>query len=257
VIRSRLPYLRGAYVVPERIVDPKQFPCSLHYVPTLDVELGTVTFFVGENGSGKSTLLEALAELSGVPPTGGGKNELADPRIKHADLAQFLRPKFAHKPQDVYFFRGETTYNFAELLEERQRDPDFLGDPYVTYGGQSLHTRSHGESYLAVMDNRIDAQRGGLFFLDEPESALSPRRQVELLRLLDERVRHGKTQLVIATHSPILLTWPGAMIRSFDDPKLPVVRFEETEHWRVTRAVLGDPAALWRELRPPTTREST
>jgi len=254
VIRSRVPYLRSAYVVPERIVDRNAFPCSLPYVPTLDVELAAVTFFVGENGSGKSTLLEALAELAGVPATGGGKNELADGDRRGADLARFMRPRFAHKPLDTYFFRGETTYDFADLLEERARDPDFLSargreDPYPRYGGQTLHERSHGEGYLAILGNRINAQRGGLFFLDEPESALSPKRQVELLRLLDERVRIGRTQLVIATHSPILLTWPGATIRSFDDPKLPQIRFEDTEHFRVTREVLNDPAALWSALR--------
>lgn len=249
MIVSRVPYLRGAYVVPERIIEPKKFPCSLHYVEALDLELGAVTFFVGENGSGKSTLLEALAELAGCPATGGGKNELADPRLRHADLARFLRPKFAHKPYDVFFFRGETTYNFAELLDEREADPDFDGDPYGRYGGRSLHTRSHGEGFLAVLANRITPEQGGLFFLDEPESALSPKRQVALLRLLDQRVRRLNTQLVIATHSPILLTWPGAMIRSFDEPSLPVVRFEDTEHYQVTRGVLGDPATLWRDLR--------
>jgi predicted ATPase len=128
-----------------------------------------------------------------------------------------LRPSFSRRPTDGYFLRAEFQAHFASLLDARKEDVDFIGNPYQLYGGRSLHTRSHGEAFLAVLQNRI---REGLFFLDEPESALSPQRQLALLVLMHELVAEGRSQFVVATHSPILMTYPGAAIISFDNDEL-------------------------------------
>jgi len=240
-----LPYLLGVYTVRERLPEPGGFPFDLPFVQRLDVDLSaTVTFLVGENGSGKSTFLEGLADLCGYPSTGGGKNEIADARAPGAELAAVLRPKFRQRPRDGFFFRAETTFGFSDLLDRRRDDPDFLGNPYAQYGGRSLHKRSHGEAFLAILENRV---RQGLFLFDEPESALSPKRQLAFLRWLTRRVSEGRCQFIIATHSPVLLTLPGAVIRTFDDPALPVVRLEDTEHWSVIRGVVRDGPRFWNE----------
>jgi predicted ATPase len=207
-----------------------------------------VTFFVGENGSGKSTLLEALADFCGLPVSGGGKNELGQ---KHGPEMESpfrgaLRAAFHRKPWDGFFLRAEFYAHFASLLEARAMDQEFAGDPYYLYGGRSLHTRSHGESFMEIIQGRMDS---GMFLLDEPESALSPQRQLALLMLIDRAVRSGEAQFVIATHSPILLSYPGATIVSFDDPSLPSVRLEETSHYQITRGVLDSPERYWRHLR--------
>jgi predicted ATPase len=131
-----------------------------------------VTFFVGEDGSGKSTLLEAIADLCGLHVGGGGSADLYTEHETGSELARARSPRFRHRPRDGFFFRAETLVNFATLLEQRERDPDFVEDPYMRYGGKSLHRRSHGEAFLDVFQHRI---RDGLFLLDEPEAALSRR----------------------------------------------------------------------------------
>jgi len=131
------------------------------------------------------------------------------------------------------------------LLDQRRADPEFLGDPYARYGGQSLHTRSHGEAFLAIMQNRI---RSGLFLLDEPESALSPQRQLALLAQMSMLVAAGKSQFIIATHSPILLTFPGAQILSFDSDALHPIALDETSHFQITKGILQNPAVYWKHL---------
>jgi predicted ATPase len=241
-----LPYLAGLYAVPERLEGKQGFPFALPFVAGLDVALApAVTFLVGENGSGKSTFLEAMADLCGFPTTGGGRDDTADQRAPGAELAAVLRPRFRKRPHDGYFFRGETTFGFSDLLDRRKADPDFAPhDPYFRYGGRSLHTRSHGEAFLAILENRVSQ---GLFLFDEPESALSPRRQLAFLRWLSGRVEAQRCQFVIATHSPILLTLPGATIRTFDDPALPIIALEDTEHWEVTSGVVREGAAFWAE----------
>lgn len=246
---SAVPYLRGARIVPERVADWDDFPFALPFVRDLDFELRSpVTFFVGENGSGKSTLMEALAELCGLPVSGGGTNERPDRTgvDTTSPLAPALRPVFHRRPRDGYFFRAEHLAHFAELLDRRRDDPDFIGDPYALYGGAPLHTRSHGEAFLALFVHRLDQ---GLFLMDEPESALSPQRQLTLLARMAQLVSEGRTQLVIATHSPILLTFPGAEILSFDGGRLERVRLEDTSHYQITRGILEAPDRYWKHLR--------
>jgi predicted ATPase len=219
-------------------------------VRTLDLDLDRpVTFLVGENGSGKSTLLEAVADLCGFHVAGGGSADtIQSQHERTSDLAHALRPRFRRRPRDGFFFRAETLVNFASLLEQRARDPDFLGDPYQRYGGKSLHHRSHGEAFLDVFQHRV---HDGLFLIDEPEAALSPQRQLTLLYLLQDRIDTGRTQFVIATHSPILLTLPGAAIVDFDDPALPRIGLRETKHYQITRGILEAPEQYLKRDVPP------
>ena len=235
-------------------LDKSVFPGNLAFARDLDLEFDSpVTFFVGENGSGKSTLLEAMAVLSRLPISGGGMNETGanHASVERSILADSLRLRFIRQPQDRYFFRAETQAHFASLLERRKDDPDFLdsqgapADPYQQYGGRSLHKMSHGEAFLSIINNRF---QHGLLLMDEPESALSPQRQLALLALMHDLARNHDSQFFVATHSPILLTYPGATIISFDSDTLERIALEDTTHYRITRGVLTDPGMYWHHL---------
>lgn len=236
-------FLRSVRSVPERIPRDGGFPFCLPFVATLDLQLSSaVTLFVGENGSGKSTLLKAIAALSSLPVRGGSRAELDHSHAPDVDsgLADALRPAFSTRPRDGYFFRAEFQAHFATLLDERSADPEFGDNPYAIYGGRSLHRRSHGEAFMDIFLNRA---RSGLYLMDEPESALSPQRQLALLARMADLVAHEQqVQFIIATHSPILLTYPGATIVSFDDTQLPTVALEDTSHFQITKGILDCPA---------------
>jgi predicted ATPase len=230
--------------------DRGEYPFSVPIIRCLDIEFTSpVTFFVGENGTGKSTVIEAIAALCKLPVSGGGRNELAGNHGPDASspLAASLRPSFRRRPPDAYFLRAEFQAHFATLLDARNADPDFRrwGDPYERYGGRSLHARSHGEAFLAILQNRI---RSGLLLFDEPESALSPQRQLALLAQMSMLVATGKSQFIIATHSPILLTFPGAQILSFDGDALRPTSLEDTSHFQITKGILQNPAVYWKHL---------
>lgn len=246
---SPVPYLIGVSVVPERVQGVDGYPFTLPFVRQLNLQFDApVTFFVGENGTGKSTLMEAIASLCRLPVSGGGRNELAGRHGPDADspLAPALRPAFRRHPPDAYFLRSEFQAHFASLLDSRREDPDFMDDPYGRYGGQSLHTRSHGEAFLAILENRI---KSGLFLLDEPESALSPQRQLVLLAHMWQQVSAGRSQFIVATHSPILLTFPGADLIAFDGATLTRVKLEDTSHYQITRGILQNAESYWKHLR--------
>jgi predicted ATPase len=245
---SRVPYFLGVRTAVEHLAPSHSYPFNLPFVANLDLEFShPVAFFVGENGSGKSTLIEAIAELCRLPVSGGGRNELADTHgpERTAALSGALRPVFRKRPPDGYFLRAEFHDRFASLLDARKLDPDFGGDPYARYGGRSLHEQSHGESFLSVLRNRM---RKGLFLLDEPESALSPQRQLALLVLMHELVETGACQFIVASHSPILMTYPMAQIISFDKGTLEGIALEDTTHYQITRGILEDPQKYWKYL---------
>lgn len=188
-----------------------------------------VTFFIGENGSGKSTLLEAIALKLGFNAEGGSKNFGFATRETHSNLHEFIRVErgFAHAT-DNYFLRAESFYNLASEIDD-------LGVSYG-YGKKSLHQQSHGEAFLSLLNNRL--QGDGVYLFDEPEAALSPQRQLSVLTLLHRLVYH-RSQLVIATHSPILLAYPQARIYQFSETGIAEVKYTDTEHYQVTRDFLN------------------
>lgn len=189
-----------------------------------------VTFFVGENGSGKSTLLEAIAVKSGFGEEGGTKNVQVITADTISPLKDHLRlGKGFRRPKDGYFLRAESFYNVATYM-------DAVG--YLqSYGGKSLHAQSHGESFLALLTKKFRGE--GLYFLDEPEAALSPKRQLAALVAIHQLVQE-QSQFIIATHSPILLAYPNASILLFDETGIRPITYEETEHYNVTRHFLND-----------------
>ena len=243
------PFISYALRSPDSPLDSSSFPGNLKFVSNLRLQFDhPVTFFVGENGSGKSTLLEAIAVVAGLPIAGGGTNELGASHglNEKSLLADALRVGFKRRPKDGYFLRADLQPHFASLLDQRQADPDFLDNPYKLYGGGQLHRLSHGEAFLAIMKNRFTR---GLFLLDEPESALSPQRQLSLLTLIHELASHGHAQFIIATHSAILLTYPEAQIVSFDAGELNRICLTETSHYQITKGILQSPEAYWKHLR--------
>jgi len=243
------PYLARIGAKTERVPAEMIYPFHLPSLRELDLPFRCpVTFFVGENGTGKSTLIEAIATHARLPVGGGGRNELTRPFApeQSSPLAPALRCSFRRRTRDGFFLRAEFQAHFSAVLDDRAGDPDFTDNPYKLYGGQSLFARSHGEAFLAVLQNRI---RAGLFLLDEPESALSPQRQLALLALVHDLACGGKAQFIVATHSPILLTYPEGEIISFDGDRLSPVELKQTSHYQITRGILEDPERYWRGLR--------
>jgi len=198
-----------------------------------------VTFFVGENGSGKSTLIEAMAALCEFPSSGGERQADEHSQVQEFPLQRILRLSWMPKINNGFFLRSETYFNFASLLDQRRRDPDFVGDPYSRYGGKSLHEQSHGESFITLFQSRFQEKRKAIYLLDEPEAALSPMRQLAFLRLMKGLTDSGRAQFIICTHSPILLGFPDAQIYTFDAAPLQPILYEETEHYAVTKYFLN------------------
>lgn len=201
-----------------------------------------VTFIVGENGSGKSTLLEAIAVAWGFNAEGGSKNSRFSTRASHSDLHDNLRlVKSMKRPRDGYFLRAESVFNVATDIERMDAEPAFSPPVIDSYGGRSLHEQSHGESFLAILLNRFGGN--GLYILDEPEAALSPTRQLAMLRRIHQLVEEN-SQFIIATHSPIVMAYPGAKIYLLDRTGFTEVSYEDTEHYAITREFLNNPKRM-------------
>lgn len=205
----------------------------------------SVTILVGENGTGKSTLLEAIAVACGFNPEGGSRNFQFSTNDTHSALHESLRVVRRAFPKDGYFLRAESLYNVATNLEQLDRQPAFSRKLTESYGGRSLHKQSHGESFLALVQNRLGGN--GLYLFDEPEAALSPMRQLTLLAEIDRLVK-ANSQLIIATHSPILMAYPGAQILELSAEGIRAVDWRETEHYQITKRFLDDPARMLRYL---------
>ena len=205
-----------------------------------------VTYFVGENGTGKSTLLEAVAVRLGLNAEGGSRNFSFATRESHSDLHRCLRiarPAVRHVGDDAFFLRAESFYNVASEV-----DRVFEGDDAArsrSYGNASLHEQSHGEAFFSLLTTRF--REYGLYLLDEPESALSPTRQLSMLTLMHDLVRRG-SQFIIATHSPIVMAYPDATIYHFTSEGIRTVEYTETEHYKTTRMFLERREAMLREL---------
>jgi predicted ATPase len=166
---------------------------------------------------------------------GGGRNNAHEVDSASSALGEFIRLSWLPKVTQGFFLRAESFYHFASHLDQlAKEDPTFR---YQGYGGKSLHQQSHGESFLSLFLNRFGGK--GLYLLDEPEAALSPARQLAFLRIIHQMVRSRKAQFIIATHSPILLGCPNAVIYSFDSDSVERVRYEDTEHYQITKSFLN------------------
>jgi predicted ATPase len=236
-------FLKAIKLKRDRVPSFQEYPFSMPAIRHLE-ELhfrSSVTFFIGENGTGKSTLLEAIAVATGFNAEGGSKNFRFATRASHSPLHEYLGlVRSGRRPRDGYFLRAESFYNVATAADEYGVNQ--------FYGGESLHAQSHGESFMALVLNRLKGN--GLYLFDEPEAALSPTRQLSLLVAMQDLVERG-SQFVIATHSPILLGYPGAEILQFGTEAITRIDYKATEHYVVTRAFLEQPERMLRELMQP------
>lgn len=198
-----------------------------------------VTFFVGENGTGKSTLLEAIAVACGFNAEGGTRNFNFSTNSTHSELYRYIKLSRKAYAKDGFFLRAESLYNLATSIDDMDKHPA-LGKPPVinSYGGVSLHEQSHGESFLSIVQNRFSGN--GLYILDEPEAALSPMRVLTLMAEMGDLVSNN-SQFIIATHSPILMTFPDAEILEFTARGIEKVRYQDTEHFQLTKRFLENP----------------
>ena len=200
-----------------------------------------VTVFVGENGTGKSTLIEAIAVCAGFNAEGGSKNFSFSTNSTHSELCECISLSRHNRHRDGFFLRAESFYNVATDIDRRDEEPSF--DPPIIegYGGVSLHRQSHGESFMAVVENRFFGN--GLYILDEPEAALSPMRIMNLMVAINDLVKKN-SQFIISTHSPILMTLPGARIYQLSDNGIERVSYKDTEHYQITKRFLEDPERM-------------
>lgn len=228
-------YLRYIELCREKIQSFSTYPYCLPVIKDLSVlEFHPkVTYIVGENGTGKSTLLEAIAVAYGFNPEGGTRNFNFSTKDTHSDLHKNLKlVKGVKAAQDGFFLRAESFYNVATNIDEI--------DACYSYGG-SLHLQSHGESFLSVIRNRFSGN--GLYILDESEAALSPSRQMSMLVIMDELIKKD-SQFIIATHSPIIMSYPDSIIYELKDNAIKQVTYKETEHYKITRTFLDKPEKM-------------
>ena len=192
-----------------------------------------VTYIVGENGTGKSTILEAIAVAYGFNPEGGSKNFNFSTRDTHSDLWKNLKLiKGTKIPKDGFFLRTESFYNLASNIDDIEAAN--------SYGGNSLHSQSHGESFMSLIMNRF--RGNGLYILDEPEAALSPTRQMVLISRIHDLIEEN-SQFIISTHSPIVLAYPDSIIYQLDD-RLRKVDYEDTETYQIMKSFVNNPKKM-------------
>ncbi|HEY4009323.1 MAG TPA: AAA family ATPase [Acidobacteriaceae bacterium] len=249
--------LRSLTLLHDRIADPQAYPFTvpaISSIETLEFSRSGITFFIGENGSGKSTLLEAIAHHYGFGREGGTRNFANSSTASNSSidsLTRALRLAFDIRSGRGFFLRAESFFNTATHIDDLDRDdPEdtFRAPPLIpSYGGQSLHNYSHGESFFTLLEHKFRGD--GLFLLDEPEAALSAKRQLAALSLIHETVRsHKDAQFIISTHSPILLAMPKAQILSFDGGQIRPIAYEETPSFQITRRLLADRASFMNQL---------
>lgn len=241
-------YVRRVQLLHEQIPNYNNYPFDLPMIHQLH-ELSLhpqVTYFVGENGMGKSTLLEAIAIAAGFNPEGGTLNFNFSTHDSHSDLEKYIRLiKGVERPRDGFFLRAETYYNVATHIEQLDSVPSYGGRIIDQFGGVSLHEQSHGESFFAAFVNRF--RGNGLYMMDEPESALSPLRQLSMLARIHELVQKN-SQFIIATHSPILMAYPNSIIYEFSTDGIRKTDLKETSHYRLLEQFIHDKDRLLHHL---------
>lgn len=234
------PYLKRLWLDPERIPDRRAYPFCLPFLSD-DFELHfdrVITIIVGENGTGKSTLLEGIAVLAGYDEAGGGKGYMP---VDHSDaleqmggsLSAALRASWLPKVTKGWFFRAESFFSIARYLDKAAKDDPFKPPP------PDFLSHSHGEGFLRFFNERC--QRQGIFIFDEPESALSPSRQIEFLKLMRRMEDIGHCQIIMATHSPMLMAYPNATLLRLTKYGLEPTTVERTDHYRAMREFFEDP----------------
>jgi predicted ATPase len=237
-INMPAPYLKRVWLDPTRIADRKAYPFCLSFLRD-DFELTLdqpITIIVGENGTGKSTLLEGIAVLAGYDEAGGGRGYRS---VDHSNavetmggqLSSALRASWLPKITNGWFFRAESFFSVARYLDEAARDAGFTPPDFLSH--------SHGEGFLRFFQERC--QRQGIFIFDEPESALSPARQMEFLKLMRRMEESTICQIVMATHSPMLMAYPGARLLRLSKYGLEPVTVEQTDHYKVMREFCDEP----------------
>ena len=236
------PYLKRLWLDPTRIPDRKAYPFCLPFLRD-DFELSldrSITIIVGENGTGKSTLLEGIAVLAGYDEAGGGKGYRP---VDHSDaveemggqLSEALRASWLPKITNGWFFRAESFFSVARYLDQAAREP-LSGPP------PDFLSHSHGEGFMRFFEERC--QRQGIYIFDEPESALSPSRQMEFLKLMRRMEESTICQVVMATHSPMLMAYPNARLLRLSKYGLDPVTVEQTDHYKVMREFCNDPVGF-------------
>jgi predicted ATPase len=235
------PYLRRVWLDASQIKDPAAYPFCLPFLLDgfeLDFDRA-VTIIVGENGMGKSTLLEGIAALAGYDEAGGGKGYTT---VDHSwalekmggRLSQALRAGWLPKITNGWFFRAESFFSVARYLDQMAQQYPMGGGPPPDF-----LSHSHGEGFLRFFEERC--QRQGIFIFDEPESALSPSRQIEFLKLLRRMDESRICQVIMATHSPVLMAYPQARLLRLSKYGLEAVTVRETDHYKVMREFCADP----------------
>ncbi len=224
-------------VHPEKFPTTKHYPFNLdvfHHKTTLSFEK-PITFFVGENGTGKSTLLEAIADKCRIYSWQGVGRMRFNKSPYERDLYKVITVDWTNGKVPGSFFSSRIFRNFAKILDEwATSDPKVLD----YFGGKSLMNQSHGQSLMSFFSSRFKIK--GIYLLDEPETALSPKSQLELLRILNAMGKAGHAQFIIATHSPILLACPGSIIYSFDHHPICPRTYEETDYYRIYKQFMTD-----------------
>ena len=228
----------------DRIKSFDEYPFNIEVVKKFQ-ELNfesQVTFFVGENGIGKSTFIEAIAVALGLPAEGGTENFRYETKNTTSILSNYLRVGTFNIPKTKFFLRAESFYNFSSEVQRLVEENGF-GALYGSYGG-NLHECSHGESFIRLVQNRFTDN--GLYILDEPEAALSPQRQLSLLCLIDQLAKEGG-QFIIATHSPILISYRDGKILDLNN-NFKEVKYEDTDIYNLYKMYLEQPDAMQHRL---------
>jgi len=231
-------HLKQVTLCPEKYPSTEHYPFSLPLIQDTEKVCfkSALTFFVGENGSGKSTLLDAITRKCGIYIWQGMHRPRFRASPHERDLYKTIEIEWNNGSVPGSFFGSQIFANFAQILDEwLTMDPGLL----EFFGGKSLMAQSHGQSLMAYFKSRFKIK--GLYLLDEPETALSPKSQLTLLKLLDQMSQAGHAQFIIATHSPILLACPGAEILSFDCSPVKTIPYERTEHYCIYKEFMADP----------------